>query len=277
MSKESWDIAGVSVAGFARPESGTGCQDAHVIAVTDGGWFVGVASDGAGSAARGSDGANLVAQVVVREMMNRLEREHHDIVLQVDSTRLWLEDAIERARTEVAQIADAPGAGKQMRDFHATVVGAVAGQRGGVLFHIGDGAAFAAESCDLTSFVLSLPENGEYLNSTYFFTEEYWRSHLRLRSFDERYDLIALMSDGVTPFALGAGGRSPFAPFFQPLNEFLVQHDRAGREKAITTILQRDAVRRITHDDKTLVWALRHPRPTTPTELSHSVASLDPA
>jgi len=55
-------------------------------------------------------------------------------------------------------------------DFHATLLGCVAGQNGGYFFHIAM-ASLRHEAQDLSSFVLSRPENGPYAETTFFFTE----------------------------------------------------------------------------------------------------------
>jgi hypothetical protein len=80
---------------------------------------------------------------------------------------------------------------------------------------------------------------------------------LRLTSFGPEFGLVVLMSDGVTPFALGPGATEPHIPFIAPLSRFLITQPRDQGEKALAATLEKDALRRITSDDKTLLWALR--------------------
>jgi hypothetical protein len=75
--------------------------------------------------------------------------------------------------------------------------------------------------------------------------------------FGPAYNLIALLSDGVTPFALTRGGMAPYLPFFDPLSHFLAERTREDGERALAALLDRDSIRPITGDDKTLLWALR--------------------
>ena len=173
---------------------------------------------------------------------------------QPDETvvRLWVEEGVELVRASL----DNSG-GRALTEFHATLVGVIAGPHGGVFFHIGDGAGCATLLDDLSVKVMSLPENGEYANETYFFTRSDWKDHLRLNPFGPHFNLIALMSDGVTPFALEPGKSGPHPPFFGPVSNFLAHHNREEGERALAATLERDAIRKITGDDKTLVWAAR--------------------
>ena len=167
--------------------------------------------------------------------------------------RTWIEGSVEAARSRLSRLGDSGC----LSDFDATLVGVVAGPEMGVFFHVGDGAACATKLDDVSTSVVCGPENGEYANETYFITQDGWRDHLRLSSFNSQYNLVALMSDGVTPFALAQGASALFQPFFDPLSKFLAEHNEEDGEQAIKNILERDAIRQITGDDKTLVWALR--------------------
>jgi hypothetical protein len=170
-----------------------------------------------------------------------------------DSVRLWIVDGVESVRSNISRTAN----GHSLSAFHATVVGAIAGPSGGIFFHLGDGAAFATMLGDFSQSIFSPPENGEYANETFFFTQPDWQNHLRLTSFDGQFDLIALMSDGVTPFALAPGASAPHEPFIGPLSRYLRSHTQEEGRKALAVTFEKDAIRRITGDDKTLVWALR--------------------
>ena len=131
----------------------------------------------------------------------------------------------------------------------------VASQNGGTFFHIGDGAGAATNFNNFGHYITSPPENGEYANETYFFSQLDWKEHLRLTPFGSDYDLILLMTDGVTPFAMGAGATSPHPPFWRPVCNFLASHSSVDGEVALSNVLEREEIRKITDDDKTLVWA----------------------
>lgn len=252
-SGEAWKIVGVSVAGFSHEETGIGSQDAHAFRLSDD-WLIAAISDGAGSANRSADGARAICEGVVSIVAPQLPGMADDgHRLDLSAAHRVITEAIELVRRSIV---DAAG-GDALADFHATLVGVVAGPAGGLFFHIGDGAACAMPSDTLAPCILSPPENGEYANETFFFTEPHWHDHLRITPFGAEHDCIALMSDGVTPFALTPGGRAPHGPFFRPISNYLRLHPREPGEQALAATLRSESVRAITGDDKTLLWALR--------------------
>ena len=254
MAATQWKIVGASVTGFSHQAQALPCQDFHAASEFEGGWLAGAVSDGAGSASRSAQGAKVLCEGILSQIGSRLNQFGGGGEAYIDETvvRLWVEEDVELARSRL----DITGGGT-LAEFHATLVGVVAGPSGGVFFHIGDGAGCATIADTLSSSIMSLPENGEYTNETYFFTQADWKDHLRLTSFGPEFNLIALMSDGVTPFALAPGEVGPHAPFFDPVSKFLVSHSREEGELALIATLEKDLIRRITGDDKTLVWAVR--------------------
>lgn len=259
MLPAKWKVAGASVAGFSHQADGIVCQDAHAVATTPAGWLVGVVSDGAGTARFSDAASQLLAKEVVGHIVARLDGLDAGGTEKVgeEVIRIWVEEAVEAVRKQLQSLSMAGVAPNTLDDFHATLLGVVAGPEAGVFFHVGDGAACATSMNDVAQGIISGPENGQYANETYFITQDDWREHLRLTSFGSQFDLVTLMSDGVTPFALAKGQLALFPPFIDPLSKFLADHSREDGEQAIATILARDAIRPITGDDKTLVWALR--------------------
>ena len=249
-----WKVAGASVTGFSHHADGTVCQDAHAISTTKSGWLVGVLCDGAGSARCSDASAKLFSSEVVAQLLHRLDAVNGGEIQQ-RVVQNWVEEFVQGVRNQLQSSKLQPA--ETLQDFHATLLGVVAGPSWGMFFHVGDGAGCAATSNDLAKVIMSGPENGEYANETYFVTQDDWREHFRVTSFDSQYDLIALMSDGVTPFALAKGQLGLFPPFFEPLSRYLAEHTREEGERAIADILERDAIRSITGDDKTLIWAFR--------------------
>ncbi len=254
MAPTRWKTVGVSVAGFSHQAAGTPCQDFHAVCPLENGWLVGTVSDGAGSAARCAEGAKAICEGLVEHLAGHVVQldDCSGFTLETDTARSWVVAGIQAIRSRIIEIAASPC----INDFHATLVGVIAGPNGGLFFHIGDGAACATDVENFSPSVLSPPENGEYANETYFFTQPDWERHLRLTPFDRQFNLLALMSDGVMPFALASGSAEPYEPFFGPLSRYLNSHSREEGQCALAATLEKDAVRRITGDDKTLVWAL---------------------
>ena len=139
-------------------------------------------------------------------------------------------------------------------------IGAVADLNGGAFFHVGDGAGAAFTQISDLETTVSKPQNGEYANETYFLTMDDWEDYLRITPFDEFSDTILLMSDGVTPMAMSQGCAAPeFKNFVNPVIKFLRDNDNSTGETGVTNTLSGDNVRKITGDDKTLLWAIRAP------------------
>lgn len=266
MTGSEWRVVGVSVAGFSHEQHGTSCQDAHAALAASGGWMVAVVADGAGSTPYGGEGADILGRVLVEQFAKHLGAAPTDADMGDWSGRTWVKSAIEVARQRIAEAAAARTA--PLSAFAATLVGAVTGPRGGLLFHIGDGAGAAwragAHGADRAE-VLSPAQNGTYANETFFVTDPDWTDQLRFTPFGAACDSLVLMSDGVTPFALAPRGQEVYRPFLDPVHAYLCTQDDNTARRALDELLRRDALRAITGDDKTLLWAHR-PCPSPPAD-----------
>lgn len=241
-----WRVAGTSVAGPCHANDD--CQDRHRIHVTPGGALIAVVSDGAGSARLGGEGAALLCEHVTDALAKHFGRAKPKAI-DPDALADIVEQGIHKARIAC----EAAGAKRKatLAAFHATLVGAViVPQKGGIFFHIGDGAALALSG---ERWVMSAPRNGEYADTTYFFTEPEWRDNLRFVAVEPGFDTVFVMSDGVTE--LGLKGTEPHMPFFEPIGRYLAGATRAEGELALRATLDSEAVRERTNDDKTLIWA----------------------
>ena len=251
-------MAGSSVAGPDRSKSDPGGQDRHRIVTAASGTLVAVVSDGAGSASHGGEGAAILCRYVEAAAQAFLARTNEAACGRAALIRacLAIRGGIQAARRQAE--ASAAGRDGALSDYHATLVGAIGTPGGGLFFHIGDGAALALGR-DGADWLLSPPRNGEFADTTYFFTEPDWRSNLRFAYFDSRYDTIFLMTDGVTEVALTRedGVPRPFLPFFKPIGAFLAGKGRSEGETALSATLDSAAIRARSADDKTLIWARR--------------------
>jgi hypothetical protein len=254
LASKEWKVVGASVEGFSHQTERVSCQDAHAFLTTIDGWLVGAVSDGAGSALHSAQASKLLCDDIVAYIISRAASIQPTPLDEV-VVRCWIEKAVEQVRDRLRHLAvDQSGS---IEDFQTTLVGVVAGETGGIIFHVGDGVGLATCLDNLAISILSPPENGEYINETFFITQGDWRDHLRLTSFGNQFDLIVLMTDGVTPFAMSPGCAAPFAPFFEPLSKFLAKQPRKDGERALAATLACDAIRPITGDYKTLLWAIR--------------------
>jgi len=144
--------------------------------------------------------------------------------------------------------------GVPLRELACTVVGVVLSQDGGYLLHIGDGMAVVELVDDST--ILSLPENGEYANETYFVTGDDWLPHLRITPFSGTIRCISLMSDGAMPFAVSRGKTGMFKPFIDPVRSYLATVSETEGSEALLATLADERTWSITSDDKSLLLIL---------------------
>jgi hypothetical protein len=257
-----WRIAAAAIAGPRHAQAGQASQDRFDVCVTRSGVLLAMVADGAGSAARGGEGAAMLCARVAERL-----QVFFDWGFDRGCSRAMLLGACRSVRDGIVDArnrlvgADEGGAGDgDLADFHSTLVGvALMPTGGGIAFQIGDGATLALDAGD--RWVMSAPENGEYADTTFFFTQPDWRRHLRFRFIPPTFETVFVMTDGTTDLALtGAGARrTPFMPFFEPIGRFLAGATRPEGETALAATLDSDAARARSSDDKTLIWASRRP------------------
>jgi hypothetical protein len=256
---ELFEVVGRSVVGPSHLASGQPCQDFFAAEIGQD-WAVAVVSDGAGSAKRALDGATIVSEEICQALASYLKQLNTAHDGPTITSCWWVEGiligAIERARKRCVLVG---GIGEQLRSFHATVVGSVLVDGDGVLFHIGDGGASAhrmtAEGIETISF--SEPENGEYANQTFFFTEGWWRQHLRLTRISGKVDAIWLMTDGAYELMVLRPEKRLRELTVKEINRLMFVEAAANKHDVLAAILSsRQAVER-NDDDKTLVIVRR--------------------
>jgi len=239
----NWRIYAASAIGKGHIDVGIPCQDAFDHACGNGRLVV-VVCDGAGSAGRSEIGAKDCANAISTFLAT------FEGSTAAACEQAVIAQAVELARTRIET--HALELGLSTRELACTLVGAVLHESGGCLFHIGDGVGVA--ELEQGPPVVSLPENGEYANETYFVTNSDWREHLRMDSFSGRIRCLALMSDGAMPFAFKR--TALFAPFIDPVRSFLTTVNESEGSEALQATLASEGTWKITSDDKTLLLVL---------------------
>jgi len=247
----AWRIYAAASIGSSHIEAGTPCQDAFAHALV-GDTLLGVVCDGAGSRALSHIGAQAVSSGVVARLQQLEGADAPLSALPEAEFARAVGDAVAQVREALQK--EAGDNGVELSAYSCTLVGAVATAQGGRFFHIGDGLA-VAEHADAPS-VVSLPENGEYANETYFVSGEQWREHLRFTAFGETATRVALMSDGAMPFAMAKGNGGLFKPFMDPVEAYLAGVTEDEGSAALAGTLGDPRTYGITSDDKTLLIAL---------------------
>lgn len=243
--KKNIRVVAASVAGPAHNHKKLGCQD-HYKHSASGRNFVGIVSDGAGSARYGKIGARILCETLV------------DLLKNAPFTQIekYTRRAIEIARNKACRHRlNSSKNEKGLSDFAATLVGVVCRGSAGLFFHIGDGAALAVQDADCRSFIASPPENGNFSCETFFYTMNDWKQNLRFTRFAKARSIF-LMSDGVTAFSFANDFRDIEKGFILPINNFLsAEKVRSKAVRALENTLNTAQARRLNSDDKTLLWA----------------------
>jgi hypothetical protein len=215
--------------------------------------FVGVISDGAGSARFGKYGSLLACRIFLSEVRAFLNK----------SSQLPSEDdlllAIDKVRDGIFFVAERRGF--QMRDFACTLVAVVANLESVWTVHVGDGAILGRH-CDGVLETLSAPDHGEYASTTYFITDSGREGvRTRIKHHAHAYDSLMLMSDGLERLALSMADNAPFEPFFNGITMPLKNSSASGFDKPLSRqlikFLETERVTSRTDDDKSLVVAHR--------------------
>lgn len=237
----TFQYGGASATGRRHLDHGTPGEDAFHLVETDAG-VVACVCDGAGSASRSAEGAASLALNVSEALKLHLHCLHQESVV------VALQDAIERTRNQLQELGP-------LADFHATLCGIALTADQCLVFHLGDGVVMGVNPGDWSDFVVSEPENGEFAETTYFFTLPQWQHSLRVFSAPRRYRTWFLMSDGSASFAVKTSPWRPTSNFLVPVHTHLCGlPDLESRNQALLNTLQSPQADRITADDKTLVW-----------------------
>ena len=249
----AWRVFAASAIGKSHIDAGTPCQDASAHDV-EGDTVLAVVCDGAGSQPLSHVGAQAMSRMVVQALTQRVAGGEDLPALAPEAFHSLIAEVVDAARITLA--AEAATAGVEFASYSSTLVGAVANAERGYFFHIGDGQGAAEPQAADQAVVMSLPENGEYANETYFVTGEAWREHLRITPIAVPMRTIALMSDGAAPFVMTKGNVALYRPFMDPVERYLASATEADGCAALASTLEDPRTYGITGDDKTLLLAL---------------------
>lgn len=259
---KKWCFVAASMAGTSHTSAGTLCQDRSLCSVLEtsgaGDVLVAAVADGAGSAARGGDGAECSSRTFLDEIERFYALDPHPSSITRDTMSQWLR--VLRNKLEVMAAEEE----LRLQDFAATLIVVVAETDYVAFFQIGDGAIVVSPYGDREQYSLVFhPQQGEYANSTRFVTDSDAETSFEFNARCGRdIEELALFSDGIQRMVLEYPECVPFSPFFQAAFGPL-RAEASGRSltlsRALEAFLASPRVCERTDDDTSLVLATRRP------------------
>ena len=238
-----WNFGLAKAVGQSHLTSDTPCQDSVEARVLSEDAYVIALSDGAGSAVKSHFGSQALVESICSLVGDDLERATAFTAEAIDQS---VKNAILAARNKLRPLGIP-------EDFHATAVIAVGNNDFARIYHIGDGSATIAELSKNGDLLIhrSNPENGEFSNETFFYTQDSWEQHLRIKEIKNPLFII-LASDGVDPFIWDNKGiRMGFVkPLISKLQSF---EEMEIMSKELNDIINDPRTNHVTNDDKSII------------------------
>jgi len=253
----SWNYFSSSVTGTSHHSTKIPCQDKHlVLTSSDGKWLAAVVSDGAGSAKFAETGAENTVKIFAEALLSLSS------ILNSKAPGSWINDFLIEKILKVRQTLRDVAGKDEINEYHCTLVAALVGENGGFSIHIGDGHITGGNfellndgKINLNSGnIISLPENGEYANETYFITEGNWIKHIRVSPLPA-LDWITLSSDGGSSLLFDSSDNIK-PGFLVPILGFAIDEPQ-NANKFLTNTISDPKANQLTSDDKTIVVAYR--------------------
>ena len=249
----TWRVVCASEAGTSHGYSGLPCQDSCLAQVDSlqGGlsllsMFV---SDGAGSAKKGGEGAELAIEAAAALVAEKVELGEFglgdafatELVLKV---RERIFEAAERAQLSA-------------RDYACTFIGVLSSETGTLVLQVGDGGVVLDTGVGLE--VAVVPMSGEYANMTHFVTDDDAVAVMEAKAYSDRVLKVAAFTDGIQRLALNLSTNTPHEPFFTPFFNGMTRATSEQEDQLqglLVKFLGSAAVNERTDDDKTLALAV---------------------
>lgn len=259
MSNSQWNTAYASVIGTSHEKTGNPCQDAchcRIVQLSDGQEiFIGIASDGAGSAIRSQIGSMITVQMFLGKFGTIIKSEADMCLIDRDLVLNWLEEV----KTQI--LIRAENEGLSSREFACTILGAIVGPNHSIFFQIGDGAIVISEADANDYGWIFWPQHGEFANQTNFIIQENLSEILDFDLFKGTVNRVALFTDGIERLVLDFSEKSVYPPALNSIFEWLQNNPQINPDEspssALIAYLNSSFINSRTDDDKSLVMAAR--------------------
>lgn len=259
MTTHTWSTAYASVIGTSHDKTGNPCQDAcqcRTIQLTDGREiFIGIASDGAGSATRSQIGSTIAVRIFLEKFSDILKSD--DDICIID--RNYILNCLDEVKNHILEVAVTEGL--NIREFACTILGAIVGLEHSIFFQIGDGAIVISETGTNDYGWIFWPQHGEFANQTNFITQENISEILEFNYLKGSFNNIALFTDGLERLILDFSDQSVFPPALNSIFEWLQNNLQINPDEnpspALIAYLNSPFINDRTDDDKSLIMAAR--------------------
>ena len=255
-----WQIlGGCPIIGTDHIKTNIPCQDSagssEVIGLGQR-YFIGVVSDGAGSASNSSIGSRIVTETILAEVSTFVQAADRTFTTADewrDNIRGWIKIINQSIEIQSEHL------GTSVREFAATMVLAIIGETFSVFAQIGDGCIVWEDAGILS--VAFWPHQSEFLNETSFITSNNSDNEfkdLRVLRIEQRLNRIAVMSDGIEILALNFASQSAYPGFFNFIFKKLEETNNLQElNQWLDALLSSERVTCRTGDDKTVLFATR--------------------
>jgi hypothetical protein len=137
-------------------------------------------------------------------------------------------------------------------DLACTLLIVIATPDGVTAMQIGDGFITVRYS-ESAPELLFPPDKGEYINETTFVTSVNALTEMQVVIQPKQPEFICASTDGLERLAIQISDSTPFAPFFNPLEQYLRETDNLKEsDEYLMSFLNSDRLNARTDDDKTL-------------------------
>lgn len=262
-----WKYVNVSVKGTSHEATNIPCQDNNsclVLISDDYQTLIAIVSDGAGSATKSEIGSKFICQKFVRDIKKSFEDE----LLVKDFTQDFFKDWINNFQEELQKQAEAEKL--LLKDYACTFLAVIIGENSACFAQIGDGAIVFKNEENEYNFMF-LPQQGEYVNQTFFATDKNARTQLQFDYLEKQIDELAIFTDGIQNLVIDFQTLTVNDEFFSQWFEWLREiQDRDVGNLALESYLNSPKINERTDDDKTFLLAVRKNEPTKQVEIIKS-------
>ncbi|KJH70313.1 PP2C family serine/threonine-protein phosphatase [Aliterella atlantica] len=253
-----WKAIARSTVGTSHIKHQMPCQDYGGYKVLNN-VLIGAVADGAGSAKYAETGAKLAVEKALAYLTGiEAWLQKHKRFWQLQPQPLSEEQASKIFTKTTTKVIDAlkmqaASAGYLFEDLACTLLVFIATPNWVAAMQIGDG--FITVRCQQEAHQLLFPpDKGEYINETTFVTSANALQAMRVEVRKGKPEYIFAATDGLERVAIRMSDFTPFAPFFQPLEEYLQETSNPEQEDAyLMSFLNSDRLNARTDDDKTLL------------------------